>query len=265
MPFDVLNEELRLLRIERNTLARRSSPRRPPRPMNVGLCLLGRLKLDYEVYVRNIQPPRSHIRRDEHLELVLLEPLHGDLTLVLRNIAVHHLDVLLNLVGEDERVSIGFGLGEDDGFAFATVAYQDISQRRQPVLERTRDSQMTDRPRRLILKVLTQINNPQITLHVLRSDVTHPARNSRGEETNLEVFGALAADCFQDLVYVLLESELEHLISLVQHDRLNVAEVDVTALNMVEHATRRPHKEVDAAAQFARLVLHGDASVDSQG
>jgi len=95
--------------------------------VNVGLCLLWWLKLDYEVYVGNIESTRSNISRNQHLELILLEALHRDFTLVLRNVSVHHFDVLLDLVGEDERVGIGLGLGEDNGFAFATVANKDIS------------------------------------------------------------------------------------------------------------------------------------------
>lgn len=130
MPLDVLNEELGLLRVERNTLARSAGSRRSSRPVDVGLCFLRRLKLDYEVYVWNIEPPRSDVGRHQHLELVLLEPLHCDLTLVLRNVAVHDLDVLLNLVGEDERIGISLGLGEYNGLAFTTVAYKDVSKRR---------------------------------------------------------------------------------------------------------------------------------------
>lgn len=264
MPLDVLNQELGLLRVERNALARSAGSRGTPRPVNVGLSFLRRLKLDYEVYVRDIEPPRSNVGRDQHLELVLLEPLHRDLTLVLRNVAMHDFDVLLNLVREDERIGVGLGLGEDDGFAFATVANKDISKGRQSVLERTRNSQVLDRASSFVLEVLTEIDYPQISLHVLRRNISHPPRNCRGEQADLEVSRALAPDRLQDLVYIFLKAELEHLISFIEHHGLDVGEVDVSPLNVVEDTTRSSDEEVDTTAQLACLVLHGDATVDSQ-
>lgn len=233
--------------------------------MNVGLSFLWRLKLDYEVYVRDIESTRGNVGCDKYLELVLLEALHRDLTLVLRNITVHNFDVLLNLVREDERVSIGLGLREDNGFAFATVANKDISKGRQSVLERTRNSQVLDGPRSLVLQVLTEIDYAQISLHVLRRNISHPPRNSRGEQADLEVSMALAPDRLQDLVYIFLKAELEHLVSLIQNNSLDMGEVDVSPLNVVKNATCSSDEEVDTTAQLACLVLHGDTTVDGEG
>lgn len=107
---------------------------------------------------------------------------------------------------------------------------------------------MLHRPRSFVLEVLTEIDDPQIPLHVLRCDVSHPPWNCRREQADLEVFRALAPDRLQDLVYVFLETELEHLIGLIQHNRLDVRKVDVAPLNVVEDAARRAHEEVDTTA-----------------
>ena len=70
--------------------------------MDVGLSLFWWLELDDKVDVRDVKTTRGDICGDQTSELALLEAIHRDLTLVLRNITVHHLNVLLNLVSEQE-------------------------------------------------------------------------------------------------------------------------------------------------------------------
>ena len=66
------------------------------------------------------------------------------------------------------------------------------------------------------------------------------------------------------LVDFLFEALLEHLVGLVEHDRLQRREVDVAPLDVVEHAPARPHEEVDAAAQRPRLVVDVHTTVDCE-
>lgn len=40
---------------------------------------------------------------------------------------MHDLDILLDLIRQDEGVSVSLGLGEDDGLTFSSVADQHIS------------------------------------------------------------------------------------------------------------------------------------------
>ena len=55
-----------------------------------------------EVDVGDVEAARRHVGRDEHAELALLEALHRDFALVLRDVAMHHLNVLLDHVGQQE-------------------------------------------------------------------------------------------------------------------------------------------------------------------
>jgi hypothetical protein len=96
--------------------------------MDVGLSFFWGLKLDNKVDVRNIETSGSDISSNQHLEFVLLKALHGNFTLVLSDITVHHLDVLLDLVGQDKGVGVSFGLGKDNSLAFTSIADQHISE-----------------------------------------------------------------------------------------------------------------------------------------
>ena len=81
----------------------------------------------------------------------------------------------------------------------------------------------------------------------------------------MEVLAALTAHVHQNALNVLLETKLEHLVSLVENDRPHVGEVNVAPLDVVEHAASGSHKNVDTAAQLTRLVLDWHAAVDCEG
>ena len=116
----------------------------------------------------------------------------------------------------------------------------------------------------LVLEVLTEIDDPQISVHILRGDIAHPSWNCRREQADLKFFTALVSHRLQDLVYVFLESELEHLVSFIQNDGLDMGEVNVSPLNMVENSSCRADKEIDTAAKLACLILDGDTTVNGE-
>jgi hypothetical protein len=80
--------------------------------MNVGLNFLWWLNLNDQVDVGNVKATGGDIGGNKDLKFPFFEALHGDLTLVLRNIAVHDLDVLLNFVTQDKTVGISLSLCE---------------------------------------------------------------------------------------------------------------------------------------------------------
>jgi hypothetical protein len=96
--LDLLNELIGLLCVEGNASSGLSSSGSSSRSMNVGLGVLWWLNLDDEVDILDVETSGSDISGNEHLELTLLESLHGDLSLVLSNISMHNLDILLDLI-----------------------------------------------------------------------------------------------------------------------------------------------------------------------
>ena len=66
------------------------------------------------------------------------------------------------------------------------------------------------------------------------------------------------------LVNLFLETLLEHLVGFVEHDGLERGEVDVSTLNVVEHAATGADEEVHAAAKGPRLVVDAYTAVNSE-
>ena len=69
----------------------------------------------------------------------------------------------------------------------------------------------------------------------------------------------------EDLADVVDEAHVEHAVGFVQHQDLDLAQVDGLLLHVVEQAAGRGDDDVDAAAQRVDLRLHADAAVDDGG
>jgi hypothetical protein len=90
--------------------------------MDVCLCVLGRLDLDDQVDSWNIKTSRRDISGDENIALFGLELLESDFTLSLTNFSVDNLDILLDLVGELDLVSLLLLATEDDGLSTSVAS-----------------------------------------------------------------------------------------------------------------------------------------------
>ena len=178
MSLDVFNQVLGLVRVERDAYARCTCSSRTTSSVDVGFGFLRGLDLNNKVDVRNVETSGSYIGGTENPELAFLKPLHGHFTLVLRDVSVHYLYVLFDLIRQDECVAVSLGLSEDNRFAIdASVANQNISQRGNSVLEWATDSQVLHVPCGLVLQILAQVDNSEVLLHVLLRHVSYPPRN----------------------------------------------------------------------------------------
>ena len=65
-----------------------------------------------------------------------------------------------------------------------------------------------------------------------------------------------------DAAYVLDEAHLEHLVGLVQHERVHLVQHDVAALHVIQQAARRGHQNLRAALERGDLPGDGLAAVD---
>jgi hypothetical protein len=259
--FDFRHKLIRLLRVEGDAGAGLAGAGGTPRPVNVGLSVFGRLDLDDEINVRDVEASRCHIGSDKHLELALLEALDRDLALVLDDVAVHDFHVLLDLVGEDELVGVLLRLGKDNSFCALSVANERVSESRESVLVRALDGEVLHLPGGLVLQVLRKIDNLEARLHVLTCDASNPAGDGSREKAELDWFFAGLSDVFQDRVHVLLKAELEHLVRLIEDDCLEVGEIDVAALDVIKDATGGSDKNFNAMSELARLVFNADTAV----
>ena len=60
------------------------------------------------------------------------------------------------------------------------------------------------------------------------------------------------------------EAQVEHLVGLVEHQRLHVGEVEGTAVHQVDEAPRRADDHVDAGLEGVELGVVADAAVDGE-
>ena len=66
------------------------------------------------------------------------------------------------------------------------------------------------------------------------------------------------------LVDVVDKAHVEHLVGLVENDRVDMFKIHLTALDEVKQAARRGHDDVHAAAQGAYLHLDAAAAIHGQ-
>jgi hypothetical protein len=85
-------------------------------------------------------------------------------------------------------------------------------------------------------------------------------RHSGREERRLARAGRGA----QNRLDVLDEAHAQHLVGLVEHDAMHLAQVEHLALDQVEQAARRADDDIDALLQAADLAAIGFAAVDGQ-
>ena len=68
--------------------------------------------------------------------------------------------------------------------------------------------------------------------------------------------------CREDPANVRQEAHVEHVVRLVQHEGLDLAEMEQTPLEQVEHAARAAHHDLRAPSQCVDLASDRDAAID---
>lgn len=232
--------------------------------MNICLSVFWWLNLDNQVNVGDVEASRSDISGYKDLELALLEPLDRDLSLVLCDIAVHYFHLLFDFLGQNQLVSILLRLREYDCFGVSSIADEHVGQCSHPVVERALNRQVIHLPGRLVLEVLGEVDDLESSSHVLSCDVSYPNWDRGREEQKLNIFGQGSLNASEYVVHVFLEAKLEHDVSLVEHNCLQLSEVDIAPFDVVEHATGRSDQNVHSLSQLPGLIVDADAAVNCQ-
>jgi hypothetical protein len=85
---------------------------------------------------------------------MLFKSFKSNFSLVLGNISMHHFNLIVDLVRQEERVSFYLCGAEDDGLSKTSVDQKNISQCLHPVVERTIDRNVIDILLGSIFKIL---------------------------------------------------------------------------------------------------------------
>lgn len=97
-------------------------------------------------------------------------------------------------------------------------------------------------------------------MQILGGELADRGRHGRREQRDLLVFRGLG----QDAVDLFGKPHGEHLVGLVEHQVVDVRQVQRAALEVVDHPARRADHHVGAAFQSGQLHGVGGAAVDRQ-
>ena len=96
--------------------------------------------------------------------------------------------------------------------------------------------------------------------HVRAGQGHDRGRHGRREQHGLPGLGGEA----EEALHVGQEPEVEHLVGLVQHEGVDVGEVEGLAVGQVDEPTGRADDDVDAGRQGVELGVVADAAVDGE-
>ena len=93
--------------------------------------------------------------------------------------------------------------------------------------------------------------------HVAAGERDHGRRHRRGEQHRLAQLVRTA----DEVLHVVEEPEVEHLVRLVEHEHLDVGEIEVSLVGEVEQPARSANHHVDSRTQGVDLRLVGATAV----
>src|SRR5690606_34527038 len=96
--------------------------------------------------------------------------------------------------------------------------------------------------------------------HVHAGQAHDRGRHGGGEEHRLTGLGSHP----DELLDVGQEAEVEHLVSLVEHERVDVGKVEGATVGQVDEASGSADDDVDPGVERVELVVVADAAVDGE-
>ena len=223
--------------------------------VGVDVGVARRVGVDHLADVRHVDAARRDVGRHQHAHGALLEGGQGAGAVA-----------LLHLPGErggeeacggelaGEARGLGAGLHEDQGLV-VRVAQQQIHQGVDAVSGRDLVHHVRDVD---VGGAEAGALHAHRVLLVLGGERQHVAREGRRDEVGATPLGQLP----EDLLQLVAEAEVEHLVGLVEHHRLHLGGVDDLAIEVIAEPPGGTHHDVGAALQLADLERDRGATGD---
>ena len=222
-----------------------------------------RLGVDRQIVVDDVadaldvEAASGDVGGDEDVELAVLQRLHRAFALRLLDVAVDggggvaaSAQLLGDLLGVTSRA------GEDD-HAVEVLDLENAGQRVE--LLRVRDDVVALRDAGARLRLALDLDLAGV-VQVLLRDATDGGGHGRREEGDLLLLRGVG----ENRLDVLCEAHLEHLVGLVEHEVLDLRQVERTALEVIHDAAGGADDDVHAATQRGELLTVGLAAVDGE-
>ena len=225
--------------------------------VQVSLLILGNAVVNHVGHVFNVNTASRHVGRNQNVDLAGAERLQRLLTRNLVQVTVQGsgseatVHQLLRHAG-----SVTLGLGEDDGAAAAGSAQNAANHLVLVQVVRTVDD-LADRS--LSLRGVLGVSgaNAHGLGHVLACHRNDRAGHGCGEQHALAVLRQVA----EDLLNRRLETQIQHLVCLIEDHNLNLLQVQEALLVQVDDAAGGAHRNLQAAAQQLSLRLNRHTTV----
>ena len=215
------------------------------------------VEVDHVRDALDVEAARGDIRGDEDVELARLQLVDGPLALHLRDVAVDRrrgvaagAELLGDLLGR------ALGAGEDD-HALEVLDLEDAREGVDLLLVRHDQVALGGRGRGRGLRLDRDLFG---VVQVLLRHAPDRGRHRRREERDLLGVGRVG----EDRLDVLGEAHLQHLVGLVEHEVLELRQVERALVEVVHDAPGGADDDVHAAAQGRQLHAVALTAVDGQ-
>ncbi|MDR9095843.1 hypothetical protein FEP46_05607 [Burkholderia multivorans] len=226
-------------------------------PVHVVFRELRQIVVEHVRDARNVDAAGRDVGRDQHAHAALAQRTDRAVTCALRQVAVQR-GRLEAGVGEAAGQLIGVDLGrrEDDRLVERGVAQQVIEQAILvvaivDVVDRLRDV-------RARFEALLDLDALRILQQAARQRTDLAVERGR-EQHRLARLGR----CLDDRFDVFDEAHVEHAVGFVEHEHLQLGQVDAAALEVVEQAARRRDQDFRVLREQHQLLAVGDAAEDA--
>ncbi len=239
--------------------ARGAGPAGAADPVHVGLVVLGTRVVDDVRDTGHVDAAGRDVGADQDEELVLAEPGQRLLAGDLRHVAVQGAGLEAAL-GEVVGDPLGGALGarEDDHLA-GVLGLEDPADhlRLVEVVGQVDELRGRGDHRGVVRRLGADVHRVP---HVVAGEPDDRGRHGRREQHRLAGLGRHR----DELLDVRQEAEVEHLVGLVEDQRVHVREVERPAVGQVDEAARGADDDVDAGLERVELRVVADAAVDGE-
>ncbi|CRI65186.1 Thioredoxin 1 (TRX1) (TRX) (modular protein) [Thiocapsa sp. KS1] len=208
-------------------------------------------------HVRDVQPARGHVGADQHGELAVGEVLQQLQAFLLGHVPGEHRSVdAVALEETPDAIGLAFGVDEDHDARIVPAADQ-AEQQGDLLLVGGHVAALAYAIGRDGLGL--DLHELRV-VHVLVGQLGDAIRECRREQEPLTVLRRRHAP--EQEADVLDESEVEHAVGLVEHDRLDRLKIEDLLLEIVDQAPGCADEDIDAAGDLIALLLIARAAVD---
>ena len=225
------------------------------RAVGVVLDIVGQSVVDDMRQVVDVQSAGSHVGSHQQLRQVTAELLHGQVALLLREVAVQGLGIIAvldELVGYLLRLNLR--AAEDNG-KDTGIEVDNALQCQVFVLGIHHVIHMVD-----ILGTLVAAahHNLLVVVQVVEGYLLDFLAHGGREEQGVTVFGHM----LENLVDALRETHVEHLVGLVEHHVGCLIDLRLATVHQVDETTRCGHDDMGTVAQSLDLLHNVGTTVD---